>query len=139
MRPPWVEAAALLGAHGFDSTPPKPEHPFARSLRMADFAPFAFTTRLEPTCKPRVFTSATALATHIEDLRQGRAIELVEVEDIEIPGQPGLYLGVQIFTLDAGNSRDECLGYAWLGGKGRDRLEPALRAVRRDVGRKAVA
>lgn len=139
MRRPWIEAVALLGTHGFDSTQPKPDHPLTRSLRMADFAPFAFAARLEPTCKPRAFTSATALATHVEDLRHGRVIELVEVEDIEIPGQPGLYLGVQIFTLDAANSRDECLGYAWLGGKGRDRLEPALRAVRRDVGRRAVA
>lgn len=101
---------------------------------MTAFAPFAFATRLEPTCKPRAFTSATALANHIEDMRQGRAIELIEVEDIEIPGEPGLYLGVQIFTLDAGNGRDECLGYAWLGGLGRDRLEPALRAVRRAFG-----
>lgn len=139
MRPPWFEAAPALAAAGFEIVPIQPVHPFTRSLRMIGLVPFAFAEKLSTDCKPRAFSSATTLANHIEDLRLGRAIELVDVEDIEIAGQPGLYLGVQIFTLDAGNGRDECLGYAWLGGKGRDRLEPALRAVRRDVGRKAVA
>ena len=106
---------------------------------MVDLSPFAFAERLDGVTKPRVFPNAARLAAHIEARRFGQAIELVDVEDIEIPGRPGLYTGVQVFTLLLDNSRDRCLGYAWLGGKGRDRLEPALRAARREAGRKDAA
>lgn len=100
---------------------------------MADFAPFAFAERLNGPAKPRVFAGATQLARHIERIRHGQAIELIDVEDIELPGRPGLYTAVQVFTLLLDGGRDRCLGYAWLDGKGRDRLEPALRAARRDL------
>jgi hypothetical protein len=139
MRPPWIEAGPMLAAAGFPLAPIKPVNPLVRSLRMADFAPFAFAERLDGVVKPRVFSSAANLARHIEGRRHGQAIELVDVEDIEVPNQPGLYTGVQVFTLLIDGGRDRCLGYAWLDGQGRDRLEPAMRAVRRDVGRKAVA
>lgn len=139
MRPPWIEATALLGASGFQAATPKPLHPLARSLRMADFAAFAFAERLDGVTKPRVFANAASLARHIEGRRFGQALELVDVEDIEVPGRPGLYAGVQVFTLLLDGGRDRCLGYAWLGGPGRERLEPALRAVRRDVGRGVAA
>lgn len=136
---PWIEAAALLGAHGFANVPTKPEHPFARSIRMADFAPFAFAERLDAVTKPRVFRTVADLARNIENRRHDQAIELVDVDDIEVPGHPGLYRGVQIFTLLIDNGRDRCLGYAWLEGHGRDRLEPALRAARRDRGDRVAA
>lgn len=100
---------------------------------------FAFASRLDGVVKPKVFSSLGALAARIEHDRHGQAIELVDVEDIEIPGQPGLYQGVQVFTLLLDNSRDRCVGYAWLKGQGRERLEPALRQVRRDLGRKLAA
>lgn len=140
MRPHWIEAGVLLAAHGHAAAAPSVFlHPFTRILRMADFPPFALAERLDGVTKPRVFASAERLAVHIEGRRHGQAIELVDVEDIEVPGQPGLYTGVQIFTLLLDGGRDRCLGYAWLGGRGRERLEPALRAVRRDIGRRAVA
>lgn len=106
---------------------------------MAAFAPFALAERLDGVTKPRVFQNTAGLARHIEAQRHGQAIELVDVEDIEIPNQPGLYAGVQVFTLMIDGGRDRCLGYAWLEGRGRDSLEPALRAVLRDAGRKAAA
>lgn len=102
---------------------------------MADLAPFAFAHRLDGTHKPRVFANAAGLARYIESQRHGQAIELADVEDIEIPGRAGLYTGVQIFTLLIDGGRDRCLGWAWLDGHGRERLEPALRAARRDFGR----
>lgn len=140
MRRPWIESGALLAfTHPTGTRPLKPEHPFTRSLRMADFAPFAFLSRLDGVAKPRIVSNATALARHVESLRHGQAIELVDVEDIEVPGKSDLYTGVQIFTLSLDGGRDRCLGYAWLNGHGRERLEPALRAVRRNTGRKSAA
>lgn len=139
MRPPWIEAGPLLAAADHTLVAVKPLHPLARSLRMADSADFAFLPRLDAVTRPYVFPNATALARHIERKRDGRPMELVDVEDIEIEGRAGLYTGVQVWTLLPDGSRDDCLGWAWLNGRGRERLEPALRAVRRDVGRAEAA
>lgn len=139
MRPPWVEAGPMLAAAGFDLAPIKPLHPLARSLRMADSADFAFLPRLDAVTRPFVFPNCAALARHIERKRDDRPMQLVDVEDIEIEGRSGLYTGVQVWTLLPDGSRDECLGWAWLNGQGRERLEPALRAVRRDVGQAEAA
>lgn len=139
---PHFEARPYLAAHGLVPGPPAPlVHPFiqalTRSPAMADIADYALIERLDAVTKPTVFGTVARLAVHIEGLRKGRPLELADVEDIEIPGLPGLYVGVQIWTLDMSNGRDVCLGWAWLKGQGRDRLEPALRAVRRDIGRNA--
>lgn len=88
---------------------------------------YAFAERLDDATKPRVFPHLKRLADYIESRRFGRALELQEVEDLEIPGRDGLFTGVQVFTLDLSNSRDRCLGWAWLNGRGREVLEPALR------------
>lgn len=133
MRRPWIEAAPMLAAAGCTAAAIKPLHPLARSLRMAATADFAFMPRLDAVTRPYVFPTALALARHIERKRTARAMELVDVEDIEIEGRAGLYTGVQVWTLYPDGGRDECLGWAWLNGRGRDRLEPALRSVRRDV------
>jgi hypothetical protein len=136
---PWVEAGPLLAAAGLPLAPLPRTHPLIRSLTLPDLPvndlpDFAFTSRLDAVTKPRVFPSLARLADHIEGRRHGQPLELVDVEDIEIPGRPGLFRGVQVFTLLLDNGRDRCLGYAWLGGHGRERLEPALRAARRSHG-----
>ena len=131
---PWVEAGPLLAAAGMPLAPPTRTHPLIRSLTLSDLPDFAFTPRLDPATKPRIFPSLARLADHIERRRCGQPLELVDVEDIEIPGRAGLYRGVQVFTLLLDNGRDRCLGCAWLGGHGRERLEPALRAARRSQG-----
>lgn len=141
MPRPFIDAA-LLSAHGHSArTPARPTHPVARSLIMADLPDYAFAERLDHVTKPRVCASVAGLARYIESRRRGQGLELVEVDDIEIPGRDGLYRGVQVWTLMLDSGRDRCLGYAWLGGAGRDRLEPALRAARRgaDVADKPVA
>lgn len=141
MRRPWFEAAPALAAAGVPivGAPARPIPPLERILRMAGLPDYAFARRLDGVAKPRVFSSLRGLASHIEGHRFGQALELADVEDIEIPGRDGLYQGVQVFTLMIDGSRDLCLGYAWLKGDGRDRLEPALRQVRRDVGRREAA
>lgn len=106
---------------------------------MSGLPDYAFARRLDGPQKPIVFSSLNGMANYVERHRYGQAIELVDIEDIEIPGRPGLYAGVQIFTLLLDGGRDLCLGYAWLDGAGRDRLEPALRQARRDIGRKLAA
>jgi len=130
---PWIEASAMLAAADVADVVIKPIHPLDRSLRMADSADFAFLPRLDAVTHPFVFADVASMARHIERKRAGRPLQLEDVEDIEIEGRPGLYVGVQVWSLLPDGSRDECLGWAWLNGKGRDRLEPALRAVRRDV------
>lgn len=92
---------------------------------------YAFAERLDDATKPRVFPHLKRLAEHIESRRYGQPLDLEEVENLEIPGRPGLYRGVQVFTLDLANSRDRCLGWAWLNGHGREVLQPALLAARR--------
>ncbi|MCZ8195035.1 hypothetical protein [Brevundimonas sp.] len=144
---PWVEAGPLLAAAGLAVGPLPRINPLLRSMLMADFAAissgglpdFAFAPRLDAVTKPRVFPSLARLADHIERRRHGQPLELVDVEDIEIPGRAGLYRGVQVFTLLLDNGRDRCLGYAWLGGHGRERLEPALREARRGAARRSHA
>jgi hypothetical protein len=106
---------------------------------MSGLPDFAFTPRLDAVAKPKAFPSLNALADYIERQRCDQAIELVEVADIEIHDRPGLYQGVQVFTLLIDGGRDRCLGYAWLDGQGGDRLEPALRQARRDTGRRLAA
>lgn len=106
---------------------------------MSGLPDFAFAPRLDGAAKPKAFPSLGALADHIERRRCVQAIELVDVESIEISDRPGLYVGVQVFTLLIDGGRDHCLGFAWLNGQGRDRLEPALRQARRDTGRRLAA
>ncbi len=84
--------------------------------------------------RPVTFSDVHALARYIERKREGRAIELVEAEDVEVPGRAALQIGVQIWTrLD--DARDRNLGWAWLDGQGRERLELALRSARQTAGR----
>ena len=137
---PWIEGAVLLAAHGHDTAPlsssPRRRghlHPIASILMTLNVVPFAFAPTLTGPAKPRAFASVHHLARHIEASRNGQALELVDVEDIEIPGEPGVHRAVQIFTLLMDNGRDRCLGYAWLGGHGRERLEHPLRDARREA------
>lgn len=141
MTRPWFEAAPALAAGVVTPITPlgRPAHPLARILRMSGLPDYAFARRLDGRQKPTVFSSLNGLANYIERHRFGQALELVDIDTIEIPDRPGLYSGVQIFTLLLDGGRDLCLGYVWLKGDGRERLEPALRQARRDTGRKLAA
>lgn len=102
---------------------------------MADLSRFAFLRRIDPVTKPIVFPGGLAeLARFIERERKGAAIQLEQVEDLEVRGSPDLHTGVQIWILDMDNARDRSLGYAWLDGAGREVLEPALLNARRSYG-----
>lgn len=81
--------------------------------------------------------SLPALARAIERERQGRTIELVQRDDFEFATDDQLHTVVEVWTLDMGNSRDTRIAVAWLNEGGRDRLEPALYAVRNDAREKA--
>lgn len=129
MRPPFVEAAVLLAVHGHpDGAPPKPIHPAARSLIMADTPNYAFLPRLDAVTRPVLCPDLMALARHIERQRGVQALQLIDVEDIEYDGQ--VYGGVKVMLLDMANDPERCLGFAYLRGDGRTVLEPALRAAR---------
>lgn len=138
---PWIEATALLAAHGLVGT--AAPTPYLRRYPMTDGVRFAFITRLDAVTKPRVFPSIDALADHIEGMRFGQAIQVEEVEDLRFqwrsaagrpePVEPDARpdIGVQIWTLMLDNSRDRALGFAWLDGGSIDRLQPALERARR--------
>lgn len=145
MRPPWFEAGPALAAAGHTLCHPRESGDHAPVLGciwkqpMINHAPFAFLTRIDATTKPTVFVDLHALARHIErrrlDATGDRAIQLEQVDDLQFAGEPGLHRGVQVWLLDLAHERDRSLGYAWLQGDGRDRLEPVLRTARRDLGR----
>lgn len=130
---PHVEAAALLGAHGFRPVPLRPQG----TRRMDAHARFAFVPRDDGgQLKPVVFDDVHALARHIERQRDGRGLELVDAEDVEVPGRDALQVGVQVWTrID--DARDRNLGWAWLDGQGRERLELALRSARQTMAKRA--
>jgi hypothetical protein len=139
MRRPWFEAGPALAAAGLSLTP-DPDAPVTGSIwtqPMIDLAAYAFLTRIDATTKPTAFPDLHHLARHIErrrlDAGADRSIQLEEVEDLQFAGQPGLHTGVQVWLLDMAHEREASLGYAWLKGDGRERLEPVLRTARRDL------
>ena len=142
MRRPWFEAGPALAAAGHAPPPPVGTAPMPAlgciwTLPMIHDADFAFLTRINATTKPTVCASLLGLARHIERRRLAlggdRALQLEEVEDLQFANRPGLHRGVQVWLLDMANERETSLGYAWLKGEGRDRLEPALRTARREL------
>lgn len=150
MRPPWSEAAALMGAAGL-APPPENYRPSIWSRHAMPPAAFALLPRLDAVTKPIVFTDAAALAGHIERARGGQGLDMTEIEDIHFlwranGGGEGVDAppedrdrGVQIWTTLIDGSRDRCLGWAWLNGGGLEVLTAALRragqaAVARSVG-----
>lgn len=126
MRPPFIEAGPLLAAHGH--TPSRPI-PFRRRPTMSQDVRFALL-KSNPHAKPLVFPDVDALARHIQRERGTAAIDLEQVEDLEIGGDAGARPGVSVFTLDLGNDRDQLIGHAYLDGRGREHLQAALRRNR---------
>lgn len=154
-RRPWIEAAALLGAAGHAdaaraaASPPQPHSPLTWRLTMTDDVRFAFIERLDAVTKPRVFQSLDALAGWIEARRHGQAIQLIDVEDLRFqwraaagrpadpadhPGRTGPDRGVRIDALLLDGGTDRVMGFAWLDGRDRTALEPAIDRARRARG-----
>lgn len=127
MRPPWIEGVALLAAHNLPT--PAPRNLYRRRYRMSHDVRFAILTA-NPADKPKAFPDIEALARHIQRERGLQALELVEIEDLEIDGDTQNRRAVSVFALDAGNDRDRLIGHAYLDGKGRDVLQAALRRNR---------
>ena len=152
IRRPWFEATPALSAHGLHATHAlTADHVIGHHIRpnpgkrpmVPTDARFVLLPRLDAVTKPKQFSGPRPLAMHIESLRTegggDPALQLEEVDDLRFADWPGLYDGVQIWVLDASNDRDRSLGYAYLDGRGRDVLEPALRAVRKDAQRSLAA
>jgi len=127
MDRPWIEGVALLAAHNLPT--PAPRNLYRRRYRMSHDVRFAILTA-NPADKPKAFPDVEALARHIQRERGLQALELVEVEDLEIDGDTQNRRAVSVFALDAGNDRDRLIGHAYLDGKGRDVLQAALRRNR---------
>lgn len=139
MPRPWVEATALLAAHGFRAGPPfKPQSPWNRL--MSQNIDYAFLARVDAVAKPTVFGALDRLAAFIEAKRCGQGIQLEEIEALherrriavgDSPAAPAGVRdrGVQIWTLLLDGTRDRSLGFAWLKGGGREDLQAALTRV----------
>ncbi|MNS63784.1 hypothetical protein D3C72_968880 [compost metagenome] len=131
MARPFIEAAVLLAAHGHPAPPPRARRaPTRRKPDMPRF-PYALLPRLDATTKPFGFHTLPELAAHIERERADQVLQIEDVDTLQFRDVPGLHDGVEIWTLDIDNSRDRLIGYAWLGGRGRDALQPALYAALR--------
>lgn len=131
MRPPWIDAAALLAAHGHHDAALRAAACKSlkwRPVMLAD-AHFAII-RPTPGQKPLVFEDLDALARWIQRQRGEQALELVETEDLELEGDMGGRLGVHVYTLALDGGRDRNLGTAWLNGRGRETLQAGLRRNR---------
>lgn len=132
---PFIDGAVLLTAHGFPAPAPRNQSGARRALqrRKPDMPrfPYVLLPRLDATTKPYGFTALADLANHIERQRGDQSLQIEDVETLEFRDVPGLHDGVEIWTLDLDGSRDRLIGYAWLSGKGRDVLQPALYAARR--------
>lgn len=124
---PFIEAAVLLAAHGHPS-PRARRAPLRRKPDMPRF-PYALLPLLDATTKPYGFTTLADLANHIERQRADQVLQIEDVDTLQFRDEPGLHDGVEIWTLDLDGSRDRLIGYAWLSGKGRDALQPALYAA----------
>lgn len=149
MRPPWFEATAALSAAGHSRGPPSPLRftplhiQLLRGLAMTD-SPYAFVPPRprgggdQP--PPVLHPSLSALADAVERRRDGRALQLIEVEDFELDARPGeVFTAVQLFALNMGNDPEDLIGTAWLNGRGRTVLEPALSQARIRAAQKRVA
>ncbi|WP_426018958.1 hypothetical protein [Brevundimonas sp. DWR2-3-1b1] len=127
MRPPWIEGVALLAAHNLPTPAPRNLH--RRRYRMSHDVRFAILTA-NPADKPKAFADLDALARHIQRERGLQALELIEIEDLEIEGDTSPRRAVSVFALDAGNDRDRLIGHAYLDGQGMAVLQAALRRNR---------
>lgn len=123
MPRPWIESAVLIAAHGRVV----PLRPRRKGPVMSDDIRFALIPRLDPDVRPIACADADALARAIQRRRALRSIEMVEHDDLELPGRPGPTRGVEVWALDAGNDRDERIGYAFIDGAGMEALRAALR------------
>ncbi|WP_438852629.1 hypothetical protein [Brevundimonas nasdae] len=90
---------------------------------------FAILTA-NPANKPKAFPDLDAMARHIQRERGLQALELIEIEDLEIEGDISPRRAVSVFALDAGNDRDRLIGHAYLDGQGLAVLQAALRRHR---------
>lgn len=130
MRPPWSEAAVLLAfTPAAAAVPPRRIVPYRRP-EMSDDIHYALFRKLDGFAKPVAYADLPALCRAIERERGERAIQLVEIEDFEFQHDDRLHTAVEVWSLDMGGDRDARIGVAWLNERGRETLEPALRAVR---------
>ena len=123
MRPPWIEAAALLGSVGRPLAPDTFKH---WSITTPDER-FVLFRKLAPGEKPLVLTDLPALARRIHHERGAAGIQLQDFPAPLHTGQDAID-GVSIWTLDASGERSDYLGWAYLDGRDREALQAALDA-----------
>ena len=130
MRPPFLEAVALLAAHGF------PILPFATNRRprmpaTSNGDPFRFALfRDQRAQKPLGFPDIDALARHIQRQRAERGLLLEPKADLELEGDTVDRPGVSVFATDADGNREILIGHAYIEGQPVELLQAAIRRNR---------
>lgn len=120
MRPPWIEATALLAAAGRDTTPLT----FRRRPRMSDDIRYGLMRHPEkPGDKPVAKPDLAGWADLITRERQGRPILL---EDNRLGFEDRPRDGVTVWLVSPDGDRCGCIGFAYLNGAGREALQAAL-------------
>ena len=125
MRPPHVEALALLAAHGLPFIPLDPR----RRPRMSDAVRFALLPA-QPEAKPIVFADINALARHIQRARGDAGLDLQPVDDLDVRGDTRNRPGVSIFATDLDGGRPTLIGHAFIDALPMDVLQAAIRRNR---------
>lgn len=128
MRPPWIEAAALLAAHGH--AVPSSDLYKRRKPPMPSEARYVLFTHPERAdIRPRVFPDLRRLAAHVHQQRKGAAIELQDAP-LELDGDAAPRPGVSVWTLSDLGERRCFMGWCYIDGQKRPVLEAALAALR---------
>ncbi|WP_296166558.1 hypothetical protein [uncultured Brevundimonas sp.] len=125
MRPPFIEAAVLLAAHGHALAPPvirRPAMPAGERYAV-------FPTPDRPSEPGRTFAALDKLAAHIHRVRRDQAIQCVDAP-LQLAGDAAPRKGVSVWTLTDTGERRDYLGWCYLGGSGQRTLEAALFALR---------
>ena len=126
MRPPWIEATALLAAHGVRAAPVPKSQPL--EISMTPDLQFGLWPRLRQDERPLAWPDLDGLARRI--LRE-RGQGGLEIEDVALPYRTGdePTSGVSIWKQTLDGARGEFIGFAYLDGGGRERLQAALERI----------
>lgn len=119
MRPPWIEATALLGAHGHAVSvlPLSVIRNMLRRPAMPDAVRYALVRDPGNSLhKPSVFESLHSLALSIHRQLGSRPVQM-EDAFLEFRGETTPRKGVNIWRLDPlTGDKDGFIGWAWLDG-----------------------
>ncbi|WP_312126530.1 hypothetical protein [Brevundimonas sp.] len=121
MRRPFIDAAVLAGSSNLLPLSIRKGPAMSNDIR------FALLPSLNQGAKIAGFPDLDSLARAIHRARDEQALDMNEIEDMEISTRPDATRGVEIYTMNDGHDRTGFVGYAYLDNQGLTALKAALR------------